>query len=45
MIIEIQDAEVQAMLQHLLTALDDLTPALDAIGQEMESRVSGRIQS
>lgn len=43
--IEIQDDEVQAMLKHLLDATGDLTPALDAIGQELESRVSARFET
>ena len=40
--IEIHDEEVMATLNRLLHAVDDLSPALDAIGQEMESRVSAR---
>jgi len=43
--IEIQDREVQELLKRLLDATGDLTPALDAIGQQMESRISARFET
>lgn len=44
-LIEVQNAEVLDLLERLRDRLDNLTPALDAIGQRMEERISMRFET
>ncbi|QPF74230.1 virion morphogenesis protein [Roseateles sp. DAIF2] len=43
--ITVDSGSVAAVLSKLRRRLDDLTPAMASIGQELESRVSGRFET
>ncbi|MBB4844987.1 phage gpG-like protein [Paucibacter oligotrophus] len=43
--VTVDSAPVAEVLSKLLGRLDDLTPAMASIGQELESRVSGRFET
>lgn len=43
--IKVSNAEVQQVLGQLLRRMGNLQPVMKAIGQEMESRVSGRFET
>lgn len=45
LVIEINDPGVQEALNRLGAAVEDLSPALDAIGMEMENRVAARFET
>ena len=45
LIISIDDGKVAAALAKLQASLDDLHPVMDAIGQELESRVARRFDT
>lgn len=43
--IEVQDREVLDYLRQLQDKLDDMTPAMDAIGQRLEEQISYRFET
>lgn len=43
--VEVHSETLDAVIAKLLRGMKDLTPVMDSIGQELESRVSGRFET